>query len=175
MAAGLTVACDRGEVMQPTGQPAFSAGASTAASQTALMKEVRQATARYHSVTQAMAAGYVLASECVEVPGLGAMGTHWVNSSLVDPVFDATAPEALLYLPEDDGYRPLAVEYIVIDAGQAAPTFEAQAFDVGGTPVPVSHWSLHLWLYQANPQGAFTPFNPDVTCPTAATAAAHAH
>jgi len=173
VAASLTAACESGEPMQPGDGAAFAV--NPAAGQSALMKEVRQATARYNSITQAMQDGYVLASGCVEVPGLGAMGTHWVKGSLVDPVFDATAPEALLYLPESDGYRFVAVEYIVIDVGQPAPTFEGQAFDVGGTPVPVSHWSLHLWLYEANPNGTFTPFNPGVSCPGAASAAAHAH
>jgi hypothetical protein len=161
-AAVLSAACENGEPTRPDG-PAFAA--NPAAGQTPLMKQVRQATARYSSVTQAMKAGYVLASDCVEVPGLGAMGTHWVNQGLVDAAFDATAPEALLYLPVGDGYRLLGVEYIVIDAGQPAPTFESQAFDVGGTPVPVPHWSLHLWLYENNPNGTFTPFNPDVICP----------
>lgn len=161
-AAGLTAACENGDPTRPEG-PAFAA--NPASGQTALMKQVRQATARYHSVTQAMKDGYVLSSDCVEVPGMGAMGTHWVNQGLVDPVFDATAPEALLYLPEGDGYRLLGAEYIVIDVGQSAPTFETQAFDVGGSPVPVSHWTLHLWLYEANPDGVFAAFNPNVSCP----------
>ena len=57
------------------------------------------------------------------------------------------------------------VEYIVIDVGQPAPTFGGQPFDVGGTPVPVPHWSLHVWLHKDNPAGLFKPFNPTVSCP----------
>jgi hypothetical protein len=56
------------------------------------------------------------------------------------------------------------VEYIVINVGQPAPTFGGQAFDVGGTPVPVPHWSLHVWLWKDNPSGQFAAFNPDVSC-----------
>jgi hypothetical protein len=93
------------------------------------------------------------------------MGHHWVNQTLVDPVFRPGKPEALLYARDQNGRLQLvAVEYIVLDVGQPAPTFAGQAFDVGGTPVPVPHWSLHVWLYQTNPAGLFTPFNPTVDC-----------
>jgi hypothetical protein len=132
----------------------------------ALLKEVHAASARYHSTKQAEAAGYVADPFCVEVPGVGGMGHHWVNSGLVDPVFEATRPEVMLYAPDRNGTLKLvAVEYIVIDAGQPAPTFDGQPFDVGGTPVPVAHWSLHVWLGKPNPSGLFAPFNPDVDCP----------
>lgn len=71
-----------------------------------------------------------------------------------------------MYAPDKHGKLKLvAVEYIVINTGQTAPTFDGQPFDVGGTPVPVAHWSLHLWTHKANPSGLFAPFNPDVDCP----------
>jgi hypothetical protein len=93
------------------------------------------------------------------------MGHHWVNEGLVDPVFDAANPEVVLYEKSKNGqYRLVAVEYIVIDVGQPAPTFDGQPFDVGGTPVPAPHWSLHVWLHKENPSGLFTPFNPAVSC-----------
>ena len=131
-----------------------------------LAKAVRQATARFHSTVQATDAGYAVASPCVAVPGLGGMGFHWSNAALVDPVFDAMAPEAVLYEPGPQGQLNLvAVEYIVIDVGQPAPTFDGQPFDVGGTPVPVPHWSLHAWVHKENPNGLHTPFNPAVVCP----------
>lgn len=131
-----------------------------------LAKDVRQATMRFHSTTQATRAGYAVASPCVEAPGLGGMGFHWVNQSAVDPVFDPLQPEAVLYAPGEDGQlKFVAVEYIVINVGQPAPTFDGQAFTVGGTPVPVAHWSLHVWLNRENPNGLFTAFNPDIDCP----------
>jgi hypothetical protein len=131
-----------------------------------LAGSVRQATARYHSTVQAANAGYAVASECVAVPGLGGMGFHWVDMARVDPAFDPLVPEAVLYEPGPRGQLELvAVEYIVIDVGQPAPTFAGQPFDVGGTPVPVPHWSLHVWVHRDNPNGLFTPFNPDVVCP----------
>jgi hypothetical protein len=146
--------------------PASAAAPAAALPQMgALLQDVKAATARYHSTVQASRAGYAEASHCVASPA-GGMGFHWVNQGLVDPVFDPLKPEAVLYEPGGNGQLELvAVEYIVIDVGQPAPTFDGHPFDVGGTPVPVPHWSLHVWLHKDNPNGVFTPFNPDVSCP----------
>lgn len=131
-----------------------------------IVKALRGATGRYHSTQQAAAAGYEDTHECVAVPALGGMGVHWPNPDLVDPVFDPMQPEAMLYEPGRNGHMKLvAVEYIVIDVGQPRPSFAGHLFDVGGTPVPVPHWSLHVWLWKDNPSGMFAPFNPDVACP----------
>lgn len=108
-----------------------------------------------------------MASPCVAHPTLGAMGFHWSNGALVDPVFEPLRPEAVLYESGPNGSLKLvAVKYIVINVGQPAPTFDGHAFDVGGTPVPVPHWNLHVWVDRDNPNGVFTPFNPDVSCPS---------
>ena len=94
------------------------------------------------------------------------MGYHWVNPSLVDPVFDPRHPEVVLYANGPGGkLRLVALEYIVIDIGQDRPMFGDHPFDIGGTPVPDPHWSLHVWLYEENPNGIFTPFNPKIVCP----------
>lgn len=130
-----------------------------------LAKQVRQATARYHSPVQAERAGYVPTQECVAVPALGGMGFHWADFGRVDGNFDPMTPEVVLYEPGPQGQPILvAVEYIVLNQGQAAPTFAGRAFDVGGTPVQAPHWSLHVWLHKENPNGLFTPFNPNVSC-----------
>lgn len=130
-----------------------------------LVKLVRKSTARYNSTAQAIRAGYEVDEHCVEDPDLGGMGYHWVNEGLVDPVFDPANPEALLYETDKNGNLKLTgVEYIVIDVGQDHPHFGDHPFDVGGTPVPVDHYSLHVWLYKENPAGIFVPFNPNVSC-----------
>lgn len=140
--------------------------AASHAANAELLKSLRAATARFHSTTQAIKAGYEPDDHCVSVPGLGGMGYHWANFSLVDPVFDPLKPEAVLYETGPDGnLRLVAVEYIVIKAGQGWPMFGSHAFDDGGTPVPVPHWSLHVWVHKENPNGTFTPFNPTVSCP----------
>ena len=155
--------------LQHADKSSAPASASTAAKKSAdasLLKSVRHATSRFHSTTQAIKAGHIPDEHCVSVPGLGGMGFHWVNPSLVDPVFDPLKPEAILYAPGPGGnLRLVALEYIVLNTGQAAPMFGSQPFDVGGTPVPAPHWSLHVWLYEDNPSGMFQPFNPNVSCP----------
>jgi hypothetical protein len=131
-----------------------------------LLKSVRQATSRFHSTNQAIKAGHEPDDFCVSAPGLGGMGYHWVNPSLVDPVFDPLKPEALLYATGPGGnLRLVAVEYLVINVGQPRPMFGDQPFDIGGAPIPVPHWTLHVWLYEDNPSGLFMPFNPNITCP----------
>ena len=143
---------------------AISGAATTAESQ--LLMSVRRATARFHSTAQAILAGHEPTDHCVSAPGLGGMGYHWVNPSLVDPVFDPLKPEAILYATGPGGNLQLiALEYIVINVGQPAPMFGNQPFDVGGAPVPVPHWTLHVWLYENNPSGLFAPFNPNISCP----------
>ena len=130
------------------------------------LKSVRQATAKYHSTNQAINAGYVADNHCVSVPGLGGMGYHWANPSLVDPVFDPLKPEVVLYAAGPGGNsRLVAVEYVVINVGQPRPSLDGHLFDIGGAPVPVPHWTLHVWLFEENPSGIFTPFNPNISCP----------
>lgn len=147
-------------------EPGASGGTFQRNPEAELLRSVRSATAKFHSTTQAIEAGYEPDDHCVSVPGLGGMGYHWANPSLVDPVFDPLKPEVVLYATGPGGnLRLVAVEYIVINVGQAAPMFANQPFNVGGTPVPVPHWSLHVWLYENNPSGIFTPFNPNISCP----------
>jgi hypothetical protein len=139
---------------------------SNEVSESDLLKAVRQATSNFHSTNQALKAGYEADEHCVSVPGLGGMGYHWANPSLVDPVHDPLKPEVVLYATGPGGQlRLVALEYVVINVGQPRPTFDGHPFDVGGTPVPVPHWSLHVWLYENNPSGLHAPFNPNITCP----------
>ncbi len=131
-----------------------------------LLKSLRQTTARFNSTTQAIHAGYMPDDHCVAVPGVGGMGYHWANTSLVDPVFDPLNPEVILYATGQGGnLRLVAVEYVVVNVGQPAPMFETQAFAVGGAPIPVPHWTLHVWVHENNPSGIFAPFNPNISCP----------
>jgi hypothetical protein len=149
--------------IHPTVNAAMSANAVGAAG---LVKAVHAVTSRYHATAQALKAGYAEDPFCVEVQPLGGMGHHWVNFPLVDDVFDPMKPEVVLYAPDQRGKMKLiAVEYIVMDVGQTAPTFGGQAFDVGGAPIGAAHWTLHVWLHKTNPSGLFAPFNPDVDCP----------
>lgn len=159
-------ACDDPTTISGHEHAAHTAFAQVGAGQLGdLAKKVKQLTSRFHSTTRATASGYEQDSPCITVPGVGAMGFHWVNHSLVDPTFDPLNPEAVLYEPTENGQlRAVAVEYIVINVGQTAPTFDGQPFDVGALPIPVPHWTLHLWIHKDNPSGLFAPLNPDVAC-----------
>jgi hypothetical protein len=58
------------------------------------LQAVRQATARFHSTTQALKAGYLPNDHCV-----GGMGYHWLNPELRDELFDPLQPEVVLCRP----------------------------------------------------------------------------
>jgi hypothetical protein len=161
----LATACESPALLQPTDGPLARAGFRDAP-EAELLMAVRQATARFNSTAQAEGAGYIADDHCVAVPGLGGMGYHWANPDLIDETFDPLQPEVVLYATGPGGnLRLVAIEYIVLDVGQDHPSFAGHPLDVGGTPVPVPHWSLHVWLYEHNPNGIFVPFNPNVSCP----------
>ena len=78
------------------------------------LAQVRAATARFHRVEEAVAAGYELGwvngagnrivAGCVSHPTAGAMGYHYFNAELMaDNAVDALEPEVLVYAPAADG------------------------------------------------------------------------
>ncbi len=129
---------------------------------------VREATTKYHDVKQAEADGYIPVSECVQVPGLGTMGIHYLNPGLASDLdMDPLAPELLLYVPSRDGLRLVAVEYFVANVGQPEPSLFGHALDgpmAGHAPGMPKHYDLHVWVWQANPNGIFAQWNPTVRC-----------
>jgi hypothetical protein len=189
LAAGVTACSERASTPLDPGAAALAARA--AHSNAAAMRGVRQATAGYHDVDKAVAAGDVApeAAACVEVPGLGAMGVHSVNLGLAsDLVIDPLRPEVLLYLPKQGGgFRLIGVEYVVVALvatptgpapwfAQAAPPYPfvnpapevfGQTFDgpmAGHEPGQPWHYDLHAWAWAPNPAGAFAQFNPSLSC-----------
>jgi hypothetical protein len=155
--------------------------ASTAAGGDGLAAEARAATARYHSITQADAAGYgpfpagVPLHECImALDSSGGMGIHWVNGSLLDTALDERAPEVLVYAPRGNGSLELvALEYVVFAEpwaqahGSTTPTVFGE--DLTLVPAPNRYeipafWQRHIWLYEDNEAGLFADFNPAVTC-----------
>ena len=139
------------------------------------LKAAKAASARFHSVQQAVAAGYAPASPCESSPD-GAMGIHYVNGPLVgDPTVDPLKPEVLLYLPAKDGTLKLVgVEYMVVDADQDLstdtdrPFVFGQPFNgpmLGHSPTMPIHYDLHVWFYESNPSGLFSNWNSTIHCP----------
>jgi hypothetical protein len=119
------------------------------------------------------------------MPGMGAMGIHYVNGTLVgDDRVDPLTPEAVVYEPDGDGHPHLvALEYVVFKSAWDAhhkgkPKLFGQTFTLTpdgnrfGLP---AFYSLHAWLYKHNPAGTFAMWNPRVTCPPGDDAAMQMH
>jgi hypothetical protein len=141
----------------------------------------KSATARFHDLDKAEAAGYgkfpdAAGIACIESPtGAGGMGVHYVNGGLVgDAVLDPTRPEALVYQPKPGGgVRLVALEYIVFKAVWEAaghvspPSMFGRQFDFTNSPnrygIP-PFYALHAWIWKPNPSGILEPYNPRVDC-----------
>ena len=147
---------------------AMSAGASA---RNDVVAQVKSVTSRFHSLAQAKAAGYVPFYVCAEQPGVGTMGQHYVNFDLVgDPAIDPLHPEALVYEPKaGGGYRLVALEWVRVGTQQAtAPTVLGRDMLYRTAPnrygIDPGFYERHYWLYKSNPDGAFSDWNPNVSC-----------
>jgi hypothetical protein len=135
---------------------------------------VRAAVARYHSVDQAIAAGYFAGSGCEQSPA-GAMGIHYIKPALFGPGLDPATPEVLLYMPNAGGdLKLVGVEYFQVDADQDLatdddrPSILGQPFNgpmLGHNPQMPIHYDLHVWVAESNPAGVFAQWNPAISCP----------
>jgi hypothetical protein len=139
-----------------------------------LAKIVRETTRRFRDVRVAEAEGYTLMFGCVSGPDDGAMGLHYVNMQLVgDPALDARKPEIVIYEPTPNGGRRLiGADYLVLaDAWHAgntnAPELMGQLMHLITSPnrygLP-SFYTLHVWAWKPNPNGAFVNWHPGVSC-----------
>lgn len=147
----------------------------------------RQATARFHDLDKAMAAGYSIVVAdlagitCID-SAAGAMGVHYLNIGLApelgDPgaeaTVDAATPELLVYEPGHNGHQRLvALEYLALranwDAHNAAPpALFGRQFDLtlaGNRYGLPDFYSLHAWIWNPNPTDLFAPYNTRVSCP----------
>jgi hypothetical protein len=124
----------------------------------AALASARKATARFHRVEQAEAEGYINLNFCEE-----GEGCHWLNPSLLDGQFDPTRPEILLYVRDGDGWRLVAVEYVVplsLSPGVAPEGFTGDADQWREDSEGVGLWELTAWIWLHNPNGMFEQHNP---------------
>jgi hypothetical protein len=144
--------------------------------QGALLRAVRDSTAKFKDVSAAEAEGYSLLFGCVTGPDSGAMGLHYVNLPLVAAdVVDATRPQIVIYEPMPDGHLQLiGADFLVIASdwdkahpGQGAPQLMGQLFHYFESPnrfgLP-AFYTLHVWAWKQNPNGAFVNWHPNVSC-----------
>lgn len=194
----LTAACSA----QPSPvQPSSTVNATTTgvgvapqAEGSPLLAAVRRATARFHDVDKAIAAGYLSpAGMPCDQTAAGAMGIHAANPALIaKPGVDPEQPEVLLYLPKPGGgFRLVGVEYLqpamyydpatgttqpwfpktdpppAWELAGPAPTLFGETFQgpmPGHTPAMPWHYDLHVWAWAPNPSGMFAQFNPSIGC-----------
>jgi hypothetical protein len=139
-----------------------------ASTQGAILAEIRGATAQFHDVNAAVAAGYVVATGCLQNEGI-----RYRKPALFDAVIDLEQPELLIYEPlPDSELRLVAVQYLVASAAWDAthsspPTVGGQAFMDRRTPpfgAAFPNYSLVVWAWAHNPAGMYTLQNPTVSC-----------
>jgi hypothetical protein len=136
------------------------------------LAEVREALNRYQDPIAAIRDGYLSTLGCVAYPN-GAMGVHFINSTLIGPKSDPFRPPLLVYEPTTGGrLRLVAAEWFVPLATDITerPVLFGRPFDgpmEGHEPLmPASphHYDLHVWLWKENPAGLFNAINPTVGC-----------
>jgi hypothetical protein len=147
------------------------------------------ATAIYNDPQAAIAAGYELLTDasglaCIDQPGAGAMGVHFVKGSLVQSgTLDAARPQALVYEVQQNGELQLvALEYVVFQsawdsAHSGPPMLFGQTFMLNGPDNRFGlppFYALHAWVWKHNPSGAFEPWNPQVQCASQPTSSGEA-
>jgi hypothetical protein len=161
--------------------PPVSEHGSHAAGLGAQLAKVRAATARFHRVDEAVAAGYELGwvngagnrivAGCVSHPTAGAMGYHYFNAALMaDNDVNALEPEVLVYAPSPDGLKLVAVEWVVRSAQSNPPGVSTPPSVLGMDmhilvpPPGPAFYLTHAWVWADNPAGMFADFNPEVRC-----------
>jgi hypothetical protein len=129
------------------------------------LTELRLATASFHSLPNAVEAGWTEdLTGCLANPGVGAMGHHYVNWDIFfDGEVDALQPELLVYVPTPNGLKLGAVEYLVFDSALNGPVPELFGQTFHFNP-GIQAWVLHVWLWRGNPDGLFADWNPNVSC-----------
>ncbi|HJU64257.1 MAG TPA: hypothetical protein VJ596_01210 [Gemmatimonadaceae bacterium] len=138
----------------------------------ARLAAIKQATARFQTRDAALAEGYAQFRGCFNNPGVGAMGVHFANQSLIDdPAIDPLRPELLVYEPRADGtFELVALEYFVVRSAWHAtgerelPALLDRRFEPGELDGLPPYYALHVWLWRDNPLGTFAPWNPAVSC-----------
>jgi hypothetical protein len=142
--------------------------------ESALLKIVRDSTARFKDVSVAEAEGYALQFGCVSGEYSGAMGLHYINGDLVNKgVLDATHPQIVIYeaMPSG-GLRLIGADYLLFQAAwdannPAPPQLMGQAFHLFDAPNRFGlppFYTLHVWAWKDNPNGAFVNWHPNVSC-----------
>jgi hypothetical protein len=149
------------------------------------LSALRQGTAKYEDISQAIRDGYAQVTQ--DIPLIGA---HFINPAHVaDGVFDASRPEMLIYTNVDGKWELFGASFItklLVRGEEEAPEGFAGPFDVWhwhsnwcftvqgarvtsgpecsasrGFFVPRMGYMVHAWL-RDNPNGVFSHSHPDL-------------
>lgn len=141
-----------------------------------LIRIVKEATARYQDVEAAVADGYRLMFGCVSGDDAGAMGLHYVKMSLVeDPALDPEYPEIVIYEAVGNGrLKLIGADFLVNKEAwhtkfptAGTPQLEGQLLHLFEAPNRFgldTFYTLHVWAWKDNPNGAFVNWHPKVSC-----------
>jgi hypothetical protein len=143
---------------------------------TALINAVRESTSRFQDPAQATREHYFLKFGCVSGPDQGAMGLHFVNSDILQSgVIDVHNPQIVIYEPAADGtLKLIGADYLVFaeqwdsdPSHHGPPELMGQLFHYFESPnrfgLP-AFYTLHVWAWKDNPNGAFVNWHPNVNC-----------
>ena len=159
---------------QPQAMQHGQVASSSAGTPNALLQAVREATERFQNVSAAEAEGYALQFGCVTGDTEGAMGLHYINGDLVGGgVLDVAHPQIVIYEPLPSGrLKLIGADYLLFQAAwdsthSAPPQLMGQAFHLFTSPnqfgLP-AFYTLHVWAWKENPNGAFVNWHPNVSC-----------
>jgi hypothetical protein len=144
--------------------------ASADATDRAMLAQVRQATVQFHDLQTAIDAGYAQFLPCFDdAASSSGMGQHFAMLP-PDETIDALHPEVLVYEPHNDGYKLVAVEYVLpqnedLWTDENPPTLFGEPFHRNND---LGIWAFHAWIWRGNPTGVHEDFSPTVRmCPTA--------
>jgi len=185
IALALAGTCSYGALAQDTHTQSNAQNSATTGQQSdasALLRLVRQATEQFKDVAEAERQKYFLGFGCVTGPDKGAMGLHYINQDLLGKgEVDVMHPQIVIYEPQADGHLKLiGADYLVFaDKWDAAPNHKdangnviapklmGQLFHYFESPnrfaLP-AFYTLHVWAWKENPDGAFVNWHPNVDC-----------
>lgn len=160
------------------------AGMGSGTADTAQLMRIKTTLEKYRDPIVAVHDGYLSTLACMEFPAgepgamgytPGGMGVHFINMNNVGPTLDTLRPQVLIYVPVHDTLRLAAAEWFMpAQLSATRPAIFGRDLDgpmEGHAPImpaELHHWDMHVWLWQTNPAGMFSPTNPAVSCPRGA-------
>jgi len=157
-------------VLLMIGVPSMFAGIGVRAAVQNDLADLRYKTAQFYRPEMAQEAGYILIPAldyCFNNTGIGAMNSHYINTSLFDTTVDLLQPEVMVYTPDFSGKLQLsAVEYVVPAAEWDAthselPQVLGHDFHLNRS---LGLYTIYIWIWKNNPSGMFEDRNPKISC-----------